>query len=271
MDIHLLKLQLREEMARPNPRVIEKPSLSDWILFLSSEKTHYEAQYIALIGALIVMLSILIALLISPSNGSFLIFIAVFSLFVFLFHTCFFKIRPIFIKARLLLPKIMHREITNIKIIESKWFDTKKMNKKKKLFEVFDLSEKRAFVETLLVVSGIMTGFNSSPLKTSIFVTFASSSISYIIWISVLKKRLTYRKFTNTASIFNWMLSGLTGATFSALVFLVGIQANMVGIKTIWDVYTILGGWLTVYFMLGVLLLYVLAAYNPYKKSAHNH
>jgi len=121
-------------MARSNARIIEKPSLSDWILFLSSEKTHYEAQYIALIGALVVLLSIMIALLISPFNGSLLIFLAVFSLFVLLIYTSFFKIRPIFIKARFLLPKIMHGEFTNIKTIEAVWFVSKKMKKKKEGF-----------------------------------------------------------------------------------------------------------------------------------------
>ena len=64
------------------------------------------------------------------------------------------------------------------------------------------------------------------------------------------------------------MISGLTGSFFSALLFLVGLQANIVGIKTIEDVYTILGGWLAVYFMLGILLVIVLGNHNPNKKSA---
>jgi len=111
-----------------------------------------------------------------------------------------------------------------------------------------------------------MTGFDSSPLKTSIFVTFAASSISYIIWLSVLKKRIKKRKFTKIEYIINWVISGLTGSFFSALLFFVGVQANIVGIKTIEDVYTILGGWLIVYFMLGILLTIVLGTFNPIKK-----
>ena len=139
--------------------------------------------------------------------------------------------------------------------------------KRFKLQEVFTIPEKRTFIETLLIIAGIMTGLNPSPLTLNIFVVFASSSISYIIVISIIKKRVKDRKFTRVEFYMNWIISIICGIFFSALVLVIGLQANIMGAKTFNDILTIFGGWITIYFMLGFLLILVLGLINTKTKS----
>ena len=136
-----------------------------------------------------------------------------------------------------------------------------------KLREVFKISEKRTFIETLLIITGIMTGFDSNSIKTLFFVLFALSSISYIIWISIIENRIKNRKFTTKESIINWSLSLFIGLFFSALILFVGLKANLEGTKTINDLLTVVGGWIVVYFMLGFLLILVLGLRDAKTKS----
>ena len=133
------------------------------------------------------------------------------------------------------------------------------------LSQVFNLSEKRTFVETLLIVAGVLTGFNPLPIKTLIFVNFAVLSIVYIIWISIIKN-IKEKNFSRIQYVINWVISGFLGVFFSALVFLIGLQANLENIKNVADIYSIMGGWTIFYMLLGIILTIVLGLRQTNKK-----
>ena len=123
------------------------------------------------------------------------------------------------------------------------------------LYTVLKVEEKRAFVETLLIISGILVAFNSTPLKINIFVILAIGSIAFIIWISILQKKYKNKKFTIGPLIVNWVLASYVGLFFSSLIYLVAMEAGLSSGGNIW---TLLGGWTIAYFMLWVLLMVVL-------------
>ncbi len=136
-----------------------------------------------------------------------------------------------------------------------------------KLQEVFTISEKRTFVETLLIIAGVMTGFNPSPLKTTFFVTFALSSIYYIIWISKIKHQIKNKRFTSGQSFNNWIISFSVGIFFSALVIIVGIPAGLSSITSGELSKITIVIWVLLYFLLTVLLTLVLGLRNFKTKS----
>jgi hypothetical protein len=131
------------------------------------------------------------------------------------------------------------------------------------MVEFFTLGEKRTFIETLLVIAGVMTGFNPSAAKTNIFVVFAITALAFIIMISSIKKKIKNKKLTRYQYIGNWTLSSFVGFSFSALVLLVGITAGLTGNQTIIERLTLLGGWICIYAILGILLVYVLGTREP--------
>jgi hypothetical protein len=128
---------------------------------------------------------------------------------------------------------------------------------KRRLPEIFTLTEKRNFVEILLVVSGIMAAFNRASIN--IFVMFTILAIIYIIWISLVKKRIGKRKFNPIEKFLNWLFSAFVGALFSALIASIGFLGS---ISSRGSIYEMLGGWLIIYIMLSVLLILVLGLRN---------
>lgn len=124
--------------------------------------------------------------------------------------------------------------------------------------QVFTLDEKRTFIETLLVITGIMTAFDASAFKTLIFVTFAVGCLGFIIWISIQKNRVGNRPFTRHHLLANWILAAFISILFSALVLLVGLTSSLANVKSVSDVFTAIGIWSILYFMLWILLTYVL-------------
>ena len=134
------------------------------------------------------------------------------------------------------------------------------------LTEVLDIPEKRTFIETLLVIAGIMTGFDSSPFKTTLFVIFAISTISYIVWISPFKNKKN-KQFTKWQSSINWAFSLSVGIFFSAIIFFVGMRAGLTEVTKNEFSTIIIVGWIILYILLTVLLTLVLGFVDSKTKS----
>jgi hypothetical protein len=260
--------------------MIKKPvHLSDWIQYLIAQKNHAYSiltGFIALdLGVITLMCWYITRTDFVGSLLSFIISIVIAGIMFYIKKDS----KSILNRPKFLLEKIMQNPgKIDVDEIRKEWYmkdenmvSNSVIKKKIKLFEVFDYSEKQHFVEILLIISGIMAGFNPSAIKTSIFVTFASSAIAYIIWLSIVKKIVAKRKFSGLTSFSNIILSAFVSSSFSGLTFIVGIQANLEGIKTLGDLYGILGMWLIFYFMLGVLLIYVLCALDPDRKFSNIH
>ena len=65
----------------------------------------------------------------------------------------------------------------------------KNKEKRKKIPEIFNYTEKKKFIQTLLIVGGLITVFNRGTNNIiSLFTLFIVSSLCYIIWISILEK-----------------------------------------------------------------------------------
>jgi len=105
----------------------------------------------------------------------------------------------------------------------------------KKIPEILDPKEKKSFVETLLVVAGIITVFNTDnrsfvvPYLTS----FIIASLCYIIRISIVEKP-GYRQ-GNWHFIGKHTLSSLVSASFSGIIVLIYLQ-YLKPIEWIWGI-----------------------------------
>ncbi len=84
--------------------------------------------------------------------------------------------------------------------------------------EILDYKEKRAFIETLLIVAGILTAFNQDIVSTfPILIFFIVASLLYIVRISIMDK-----KIPSKIKKHNSLLSAMVAAGFSGLMIVIG-------------------------------------------------
>ena len=129
---------------------------------------------------------------------------------------------------------------------------------KSKLKQVFTYEDKKKFIQTLLIIAGVLTALNANPTNATIFVYFVIASVIYIIAISVIEKTDTkvlhkHERYTKITIAF---ASYSIGFCFSGIIFLVGfINSINQGVSV--TIAIIL--WLVAYGILGGLLGFVLA------------
>jgi len=127
--------------------------------------------------------------------------------------------------------------------------------KKKHFPGILTIKEKRRFVETLLILAGLMGAIYNSLSTINLFVLFGVLSIIYIIWISIVKKKIKKRKFNSFEKIINWIFSASVGASFSGLIASMGLIGS---ISTNGSINIMFAGWIFVYVVLSILLTLVL-------------
>ena len=126
-----------------------------------------------------------------------------------------------------------------------------------KLTNIFSYEEKRKFIQTLLIISGILIAFNVSENNISIFVLFLIATLLYIIFLSIIEKQESIiipknKIFMNRLFC---VFAAIVGFCFSAIIFIVGFIGSLnQGIS--FGLSVIL--WFLVYGLLGTLVSIVL-------------
>lgn len=116
------------------------------------------------------------------------------------------------------------------------WKNYFRKDEKKKPSVIFNREEKLKFIETLLVVGSILTGFTSIRpefpfLLIPSFIMFIVCSLIFIVWISFQdkiqwEKKLKHQFFNRIFIIF---LSGLISVSFSSVIasiYILSIKLN---------------------------------------------
>ena len=84
--------------------------------------------------------------------------------------------------------------------------------------QIFDYKEKRALIETLLIIAGILTAFNKDIVITfPILILFIIASLSYIIRIAIMDK-----KIQSKLKEYNFLFSISVAVGFSGLLVVIG-------------------------------------------------
>lgn len=129
---------------------------------------------------------------------------------------------------------------------------------RRKLPEILNYKEKKKFIQTLLIIAGLITVFNTEAKYIfSIFTLFIVSSLGFIIWISIMEKSSKERKQENKNYIqfVRGFISSTLSYSFAAIIAVVGIR-ELTGsfIAVLFGGFLLLG----LYIVLGSFLNYVL-------------
>lgn len=132
----------------------------------------------------------------------------------------------------------------------------------KKIPELLNYDEKKRFIQILILVGGLLTALNRFGLNLiPLFTLFIISSLTYLIWISVIQK--TKKKpITDKYTIyFTEFLSGTTSYSFAGILAMIGIQGmNATGLIGLIGVF----GLIALYIILGSFLMMVITIFIVY-------
>lgn len=119
--------------------------------------------------------------------------------------------------------------------------------KKLKKSDIFTYDEKRNFIQTLLIIGGLLAAFNYTLNNTTIFVIFIISSLMYLIFISINERKSSKlknkgRKFFE---VYYTLLPCSVGFSFSGLIAIITIpdllKTGLIGIIFLFALYAMLG------------------------------